>query len=298
MAFKLCCDKQKIEKYSLQHVAIVKSHKCELIDLILYLPEMESYQTLHETIFSNDAYDDYLYDLFIKKMSLSLEDIKFIESSSPPTINRTDGEYFLNKICKSCQKIIFQKRTTKNKVAEIFRHIRNTISHGCFNIVDDYFIGFDHPKYGSDEYSAVFKVKYSNLISTLNMMSKLDTLTELYKVILEDLGYEILNNKDYYTYGDLFVRKDNILYCLEFKKYNGRYISQIDIEQVVNNLRHIDKTNLIYILVIDSTYTNAKINRYVLNEHISILDKKFIKEMLEGRDVLKELSDIQIKNAQ
>ena len=64
MSFKLCCDNPKIEEYLLNHEYISSSFKAKLLDLILYLPEMESYQSLHDTIYSNDTYDDYLYNLF------------------------------------------------------------------------------------------------------------------------------------------------------------------------------------------------------------------------------------------
>jgi len=294
MAFKLCCDNPKVEEYSLIHEYISKSTKSELMDLIMYLPEMESYQSSHDTIYSIDTYDDYLYKLFMNKMSLTDEDIKYIESSKPPIIDRLDGEYFKDKICKSCQKLIFHKRTTKNKVIEIFRHIRNSLSHGCFNIVDDMFIGFDHPTFNGAEYNAVIKVKYFNLLNTLKEMTDIDSLEKIYKGALKNLDYEILDEKEGSPFADLFVRKNGVLYCLQFKKFDGRYINQLDIQQVIRDLRHIDKTNFIFVLIVDSTYTNSKINSYVLNEHISILDKKFIKEMLEGRDVLKELADAQI----
>ncbi len=294
MAFKLCCDNPKVKEYSLIQEYISKSTKSELMDLILYLPEMESYQSSHNTIYSIDTYDDYLYKLFMNKMSLTDEDIKYIESSEQPISDRLDGEYFKDKICTSCQKLIFDKKTKKNKVIEIFRHIRNSLSHGCFNVVDDMFVGFDRPTLNGSKYTAVIKVKYLNLINTLKEMANIDSLEKIYKGALKNLDYEILDEKEGSSFADLFVRKNGVLYCLKFKKFEGRYINQLDVQQVIHDLRQIDRTNFIFVLVVDSTYTNAKINSYVLNEHISILDKKFIKEMLEGRDVLKELADAQI----
>lgn len=291
MIFEFCCNKPKIEEYSLTHNNLSQITKSELIDLILYLPEMESYQSFRNTFFSNEIYDEYLYRLFIKMMHLNDSDIKCIESSKPPIIDKKYGDYFDGKICTSCQKIIFQKRNNKNKITEIFRHIRNSISHGFFNIINNLFIGFDHPTYSSQEYSAVIKVNYANLIDTVNEIKQINSLEKLYEEVLKSFNYEIVDDNPEELFADLIVKKEGVFYKLKFKQFEGRYINQSDVQKFINELKCTEKTNCVFVLVVDSTYTNSKINAYVASEHISILDKKYVKEMLEGRDVLKELSD-------
>lgn len=293
MSFKLCCNSPKVINYTLIHNNLLINKKSDLLDLILYLPEMESYQSMHNSIFSKSAYDDYLYKFFVKRMHLGNDDIKYVESSKQPIINKNDGDYYRDKICLSCQKVIFHKRKSKNKVVEIFRHIRNSISHGCFNLVNDFFVGFDHPTFNGQEYSAIIKVNYSNLIDTLKSMMRIASLEKLYKEVLKSLKYEIIENDKYFP-ADLIVKKDGVSYLLQFKHFEGRYINQTDIQKVINEIKPIDKTNYVFVLVVDSTYTSSKINSYVATEHISILDKKFIKEMLDGKDVLKELSEFLI----
>ena len=160
-----------------------------------------------------------------------------------------------------------------------------------FNIVDDYFIGFDKLKWNSENYNAAFKVRITSLIETLTIMKNINCLQDLYKIVLEKLGYTIKEEKLESTFGNLFVEKNQYLYCLKFADFKGRYIEQQDLQKVVDDLSNINKTNFIYILVVDCSYTNKKINAYLQNEHILILDKKYIKEMLGGRDILEEITN-------
>jgi len=290
MSFDLCCDNPLKVNYEVIHDKILDDIKIKLFDIIEYLPEMDSEQSPSNTIFNNLVYDDYLFNLFLNEMNISNDDVLII--NKPNKIDESDIGFYLHSICINCQKIIIQKRAKKNKILEIFRHIRNSIAHGHFNIVGDYFISFDKEK---DDYNSVIKVKYYNLFNTLGILQKIVNLTDLYCAVLNNIGYEITRNLETDIFGDLFVRKNGIDFCLEFKNYGGRYIKQIDVQNFIDEVRNNKKENIIYVLVVDSTYTNSKINQYVMNENISILDKNFVKEMLEGRDILMELSKFHLQ---
>lgn len=290
MSFDNCCDKPLKVNYELKHDNISDDIKIKLFDIIEYLPGMDSEQSPSNTIFGNSVYDDYLFNLFLNKMNVSNDDVLII--NKPEIIDEDNVKYYLHSICINCQKIIIQKYAKKNKILEIFRHIRNSIAHGHFNIVSDYFISFDKDK---NNYNSIIKVKCYNLFNALSILQKITNLSDLYCTVLKNIGYEIKRNIGDHSYGDLFAIKNDITFCLEFREYSGRYINQIDIELFINEVRRNKKENIIYVLVVDSTYTNSKINQYVINENISILDKNFVKEMFEGRDILMELSKFHLQ---
>lgn len=292
MSFKLCCEKPERFEYSIYHDSISDKDKLTLAYLMWYLPGVKSYQSETETIFENPAYDDYLFDFFKRKMSLNDEDIKIVEDKKKE-IETSDAEYYKDEICLNCQKIIFNKRKDKNKILELFKHIRNIIAHGCFNIVDDYFIGFDHYDDNPNHYSSVIKVKKQDLISVLFDFIKIKDTKTIFEFALKELNYMNIEENIIAT-DDLFVEKNGFKFWLTFKNYKGRYIKQEDIEVFINEKRYIDKTGWIFILVVDSTYTSSKINAYVVNEHIGIVDKEYVKEMLSGKDVLMEIANLYV----
>lgn len=288
MAFRLCCDDIKKVNYSEKHNVISDEQKINLADLLWYLPAVSSYQSEQNSIFSDSIYDDYLFNSLIGSLGLTESDYKIV-SEKKPIIDKTDAVYFINNFCVNCQKTIFYKRKSKTKIEELFRHLRNSIAHGCFNIINGMFIGFDHPMSQREEFNAAIKVKCDKLVNILSELRHITNTETMFKYALKNLGYENIEN-GIDSIGDLFVEKGEIKFWLEFKQFKGRYIQQSDIIKIILEKRHIDKTGRFFVLVVDSTYTNAKINQFLVGERIAVLDRKFIKEMLTGKDVLMEIA--------
>lgn len=288
----LCCKKPIIEYYSISNHLFDDLTNKKLTNLLWCLPEIDSYKAEINSIYSKEIYDEVFIELFMKEIGLESKDI-FIDTcpkQNMPIIDRTTADYFKDKICTNCQKLVFFSKKNKTRISQLFSHLRNMIAHGCFDITDNYyFIGFDHPRFNGIEYTAVAKLDFEKMNKVLTELIKINTLPKLFKYLLERIGYratDLLEDQN-----DLLVNKDGFYFYLIFREFTGRYIKQSDIQLFIDEYRHFDKKDCIYVLVVDSTYSNAKINQFVVNEHISILDKKFVKELVEKRDVLQELKE-------
>lgn len=289
MPFNFCCSKPHKIKYQLNGTSS-DLIAAQLAYLLWNLPEVDSYQAMHGSVFCNPVYDGYLFNLFMLEAELCEEDIRFVTDDS--IINRNEAEFFLEEICVNCQKILFIKPKKKGctKIIALFKNLRDCIAHGCFGMVEEYFIGFNHPKFEGKEYTAVFKLKYEQLYQAIETITSGDVLSLIYKEALEKNGYTIIEREGKEE-ADLVASKGGTIFFLDFKKYRGRYLNQTDIQRYINETRNKSDRNGLNVLVVDSTYTNSKINKYIMGENIGIVDKKYVKEMLEGRDILMEIAE-------
>lgn len=288
MPYKLCCSSPKKISYSLYHAGLSYYEQKTATSMLLYLPEVDSFQADRGTAILNDVYENYFIEEIKRLLALSDDDFEINVSTPDRTIDDTIAHYYEGVICLNCSKVNIAQCKGKNKVVSFFTRLRDMIAHGYFNFVDDTFIGFDHPRFGSPKYSGVIKAKANNLNILIDTFASMSTTPGLFRHVLSKYGYAIFDSVA--NYDDFMAEKDGRRYFLEFKSFRGRYINQEDLNLYLKQRENIDKTNCMFVLIVDSTYTSSKINSILLDYNVSILDKKWIKEMMNGEDVLLELT--------
>lgn len=288
MSFKYCCNNPNSIPYVILHDSSFTLNEKELLlKCLWHLPELPSYQANHNTIFSDPLYDDFLMDLLKNSLSVQDDDIKIINGGNPPVIPSADAQYYEDDICTNCGKLIYHQRTTKTKIEEFFNHLRNSIAHGCFNIVDNIFIGFDHPKYGGLYYTAMLKIPLDKLLASLELFQDTSKLDDLLAAILKQCGYEVSDN---IFNSSLYAKKGEKAFFFVIKKFNGRYVDKDDIREFVEEYISHDKTQCKYVMIVDSSYTTKEIRMYLNNYNMSIIDKRAMKSLLSGKDVLEDFN--------
>lgn len=288
MPFVPCCSKpQKIDYLLVHECEFDKETQDVLLDCLWRLPELPSYQADHQTVFSNSAYDEFFIDVLKTQLKLGPEDFDIVVGGNPAIINDSIGQYYEDEICLNCSKLVFHQSTKRTAIEEFFNHLRNMIAHGCFNIVNGTFIGFDHPKYNGLHWTAVLKAPYSLVKSTIESFAGITELSDIYAKCFEALGYTITRCNN----NSLFAEKNNQRYMLIIKQYSGRYAQKSDIEEFVNEYEYIDKSNCMFVLVIDSTYATKDIQSFLVTQNIGIIDKSSIKRMMSGEDVLSDIKE-------
>ena len=288
-----CCSSPSLIKSDFKSFELTDSQKVELSTLMWCLPETPSEKARKGTEFCNSIYDEKFVELLKCKFQLNDDDFNLVEESA---INCGIGsniiQFYETQFCINCEKIFFVKTSERNTtIVCFFRHIRNIIAHGRFFIKNNYFVGLDENK---GKTTCIISIKYSKLIMGLNELISFDGVRVLLKESLIKVGYNIIETQNSLLV-DLVAKKNSITFNLTFKNFKGRYIKQIDVETFIN--KRSKQENAIDVLVVDSTYVTSKINKYVYDKNVAILDKKFVKDMFDGRDVLEEIADAIYKNA-
>jgi len=290
MSFKYCCEHPEFIEYSLFHTELSDDDVKKCASLLWYLPEIDSFQACHETPLTDDIYEDIFLDIIKEKLNLGEEDLKIDDSKSDHTIDYDDVKHYKDKICLNCSKIIIAKSKKKNRVISILVRFRNSIAHGYFNIINNVFIGFDHPKFNSEKYSGFMKVKMDNLVKLFDTLISINNLPSLFSYVLKKMGYSLYEPINYPF--DIIIEKEGRRYYLDFKKFYGRYIDKNEILNYVEEKSEIDKSNCMFILIVDSSYQTNWISTYLRNHKIFIADKRIVKELISGKDIFKELNNL------
>lgn len=283
MEFDYCCNKPNMYEYSIIHDGRFDTRKNEIFLKILWqLPDTDSRQSDQNTVFMNSAYDDFFIDILKTQLELGISDYLFSEDTE--NVNSI-AEHYKYEMCLDCSKLVIKTGSSTTKIVDFFRHVRNAVAHGSFNIIGDKFIGFDSSR---GKYTAVIKVKYDNLKKLVSFFAESTEIVDIYEKSLKRLGYHVtLNDED-----SLYVKKGKHVYMLFIRHYTGRYANTKDIGDFVHEFNYIDKTNCMFVLVIDSTYATKNIQSFLTEQNISIIDKSSLKKMMQGADVLKNLLEL------
>ena len=238
MSFKPCCDIPSKTTYSLYHAHLNNTELASLYKLSIYFPEVQSFQSNQGTPFSNPIYDDCFIEEAKKILHLSDDDIEINVTSPDHTIPDSIAKFYEDDLCLNCSKVNIAIVKGKTKIVSLFTRIRNMISHGYSNIVDDTFIGFDHPKFGAIKYSGVVKVKINRLLELLESFNEITDTSSLFRYFLKKLDYRVYDTISGKT--DFLIEKEGKKYFLEFKHFGGRYID-------VNDLNDYNTRNLNFV---------------------------------------------------
>lgn len=286
------------KKYSLIHKEIPLKMDKDMVEAISYLlwyvPDISSIQSRSNELVSNMEYDYYTFVEIMKYMDLRDEDCLFIEK-----INENLTKSYRKEICTNSQKLILTQSDDETKTESLLRHIRNSIAHGSFTIVDDLIVGFDEKEVGKGEIqtTAIFKIRPKNLLRALKEINQDLTNEKLISKALKKCSYWVEPYQEDYERSnrfDLFAKKNKRYYAIEIRNYKSRKdIDKGFARELATDVKDMDNNNIRPVLVINTSFLKKESKNELIAKNVLILDVKNIKKMLKGRDMIREIEDAQ-----
>lgn len=278
--------------YSIEHkkkpLDLTKEMTKNLEYLLWYVPNINSAQSQENELTSSLNFENFVFGIIKNYMNLENKDVAFLEY-----IDRDIVKFYNKKICPHSQKIILTKSEGESKTDCLLRHIRNSLAHGNFNIVEDMLVGFDY-KYGpggEEICTGIFKIFPKNLLRGLSSLDEEVTAEGLAQIALQRTGYQLerFKNEDKDTSFDFYVKKGSKRYALEIKKYrNTEVLSEKEVQKLLDKFSGLyDK--IIPVLFINTSFLKKETKEKLKKERVIILDIKNILKMLDGRDILGEI---------
>lgn len=281
-------------KYSIFHKNIPLKMNDDLVSAIQYLlwyvPDIASVQSRDNELVSNILYDDFTFLEIMKYMKLRDEDVLFTDE-----IPKIIEDAYRHEICTNSQKIVMTKSDDETKTSAVLRHIRNAIAHGYFNVVDELIIGFDYKPINKHEEkcTGIFKINPSNLLMALQSLDSELTSTQLVSLALKKNDYFVDKYEENFKVSerfDLYARKGNNQYAIELESYDQKdKIPHQDVIEMIDRFEGMFR-DLNPVLVINSSFLSEDSKDELLKHEVIILDVKNIKKMLNGRDMLAEIT--------
>lgn len=278
--------------YSIEHkkkpLDLTREMTKNLEYLLWYVPNINSAQSQENELTSSLNFENFVFGIIKNYMNLENKDVAFLEY-----IDRDIVKFYDKKICPHSQKIILTKSEGESKTDCLLRHIRNSLAHGNFNIVEDMLVGFDY-KYGpggEEICTGIFKIFPKNLLRGLSSLDEEVTAEGLAQIALQRTGYQLerFKNEDKDTSFDFYVKKGSKRYALEIKKYrNTEVLSEKEVQKLLDKFSGLyDK--IIPVLFINTSFLKKETKEKLKKERVIILDIKNILKMLDGRDILDEI---------
>lgn len=256
--------------------------------LLWYVPNINSAQSQENELTSSLNFENFVFGIIKNYMNLENKDVAFLEY-----IDHDIVKFYDKKICPHSQKIILTKSEGESKTDCLLRHIRNSLAHGNFNIVEDMLVGFDY-KYGpggEEICTGIFKIFPKNLLRGLSSLDEEVTAEGLAQIALQRTGYQLerFKNEDKDTSFDFYVKKGSKRYALEIKKYrNTEVLSEKEVQKLLDKFSDLyDK--IIPVLFVNTSFLKKETKEKLKKERVIILDIKNILKMLDGRDILGEI---------
>lgn len=290
--FKRCCSSRKELNYQIEHrprpIKLSEEMDTVVKKLLWYAPNIDSYQSSKNELISDKLYDEFSFSYIINQMGMEESyDVKWLGTKD--VISDDEWKFFERKICTNCQKIIVSKYTTFSKTNALLTAIRNSIAHGHFSIVDEYFIGFNRKRIlnkSEDLKKAIIKIKPKLLLKALEKLTSPIGKEELLSFAFERVGYKPTKLKNIRVNFDLCLEKNDKKYVIEIKSYKGkRYLHPEHIERFLRKTEErapgFEKISLI-----DTSRVTKSVR--VLESKIEgfrIVDINQVKQLLEKEPV-------------
>lgn len=285
-------DCEKKVSYSIKHedkpLKLSEEMTKNLEYLLWYVPNINSAQSQENELTSSLNFENFVFGIIKNYMSLENKDVAFLEY-----IDNDIVKFYEKKICPHSQKIILTKSEGESKTDCLLRHIRNSLAHGNFNIVEDMLVGFDY-KFGpggQEICTGIFKIFPKNLLRGLSSLDEEVTAEGLAQIALQRTGYELerFNNEDRDTSFDFYVKKGSKRYALEIKKYRDtEVLSEKEVQKLLDKFSGLYE-KIIPVLFVNTSFLKKETKEKLKKERVIILDIKNILKMLEGRDILGEI---------
>lgn len=293
--FEICCSNQEKHSYSLIHSPkplSLPQTMTECIERLLWYSSRSSSQFVYNEFIDDFTYEEATFNFIMRAMGIEEKDIYWSYTIPEEYIHE-----YQNEICIHCQKLIMKiGRHSETKTQTMLRHIRNSIAHGNFTILDDMFIGFDYGT--SSECTSILKFKPIHLLNALKLLNneRVAGLGELQKINLIEnafirLGYNVEREQKIgkHMRCDLCIEKGDLKYFIEIKENPHRFIKS---DYLLPQLKRYQSLigNHKLILIIDSSILTKEATNLLKNESIEIIDKKRIIELFLGTDIMSELN--------
>lgn len=256
--------------------------------LLWYVPNINSAQSQENELTSSLSFENFVFGIIKNYMNLENKDVAFLDYIDPDIV-----KFYDKKICPHSQKIILTKSSGESKTDCLLRHIRNSLAHGNFNLVEDMLVGFDY-KFGpggQEICTGIFKIFPKNLLRGLSSLDEEVTAEGLAQIALQRTGYDLerFNNEDRDTSFDFYVKKGAKRYALEIKKYKDtEVLSEKEVQKLLDKFSGLYE-KIIPVLFVNTSFLKKETKEKLKKERVIILDIKNILKMLEGRDILGEI---------
>ena len=256
--------------------------------LLWYVPNINSAQSQENELTSSLSFENFVFGIIKNYMNLENKDVAFLDYIDPDIV-----KFYDKKICPHSQKIILTKSSGESKTDCLLRHIRNSLAHGNFNLVEDMLVGFDY-KFGpggQEICTGIFKIFPKNLLRGLSSLDEEVTAEGLAQIALQRTGYNLerFNNEDRDTSFDFYVKKGSKRYALEIKKYKDtEVLSEKEVQKLLDKFSGLYE-KIIPVLFVNTSFLKKETKEKLKKERVIILDIKNILKMLEGRDILGEI---------
>lgn len=285
-------DCEKKVSYSIKHedkpLKLSEEMTKNLEYLLWYVPNINSAQSQENELTSSLSFENFVFGIIKNYMNLENKDVAFLDYIDPDIV-----KFYDKKICPHSQKIILTKSEGESKTDCLLRHIRNSLAHGNFNLVEDMLVGFDY-KFGpggQEICTGIFKIFPKNLLRGLSSLDEEVTAEGLAQIALQRTGYDLerFNNDDRDTSFDFYVKKGAKRYALEIKKYKDtEVLSEKEVQKLLDKFSGLYE-KIIPVLFVNTSFLRKETKEKLKKERVIILDIKNILKMLEGRDILGEI---------
>lgn len=285
-------DCEKKVSYSIKHddkpLKLSEEMTKNLEYLLWYVPNINSAQSQENELTSSLSFENFVFGIIKNYMNLENKDVAFLDYIDPDIV-----KFYDKKICPHSQKIILTKSSGESKTDCLLRHIRNSLAHGNFNLVEDMLVGFDY-KFGpggQEICTGIFKIFPKNLLRGLSSLDEEVTAEGLAQIALQRTGYDLerFNNEDRDTSFDFYVKKGAKRYALEIKKYKDtEVLSEKEVQKLLDKFSGLYE-KIIPVLFVNTSFLKKETKEKLKKERVIILDIKNILKMLEGRDILGEI---------
>ena len=283
---------EKKVSYSIKHedkpLKLSEEMTKNLEYLLWYVPNINSAQSQENELTSSLSFENFVFGIIKNYMNLENKDVAFLDYIDPDIV-----KFYDKKICPHSQKIILTKSSGESKTDCLLRHIRNSLAHGNFNLVEDMLVGFDY-KFGpggQEICTGIFKIFPKNLLRGLSSLDEEVTAEGLAQIAIQRTGYDLerFNNEDRDTSFDFYVKKGAKRYALEIKKYKDtEVLSEKEVQKLLDKFSGLYE-KIIPVLFVNTSFLKKETKEKLKKERVIILDIKNILKMLEGRDILGEI---------
>lgn len=287
-----CCDNPTVVNYSLKHSPQPIRLTTELLEsierLLWYLPNTKCLQAPTNDFVTDLAYSDKLFTYILEKMGMTENDVLWYPKSFSPG----EAHWSDDKVCINCQKLILQMDASNTKTENLFRHIRNTIAHGRFNLVNGMLVGTDADSSGI---TAIIKLRPERLVAAIKGFTDIDLTENVIRDVFLKLGYNVKQEESVDVDGrrfrfDFIVEKRRKSYAIEIKRIgSGRFLHPEMIKGFVIAAKRQSAARVTPVLVTEREVLTIAAQAYLEENNVLILDKSRISAMIIGRDILKEI---------
>lgn len=299
--FNHCCDNVHKVKYDIKHYPKPMNFVPELresIDRLLwYVPGIDSVQSYENYLIDDPLYSRAVFDIILEIMKMSrVQDVEILRNTygKVPYIYK---KYYDGEICTSCQKMILtfldEKHNTTGKeetlVRAMLRHLRNSIAHGSFTVVNDFVLFKDYNT--NKKITAILKINVLSLNEALKKIEDYKGITQERVIgkVFRNLGFNVEREVVIeQIYPDLILEKNGKIYAVEIKQSNQRTLEYQDIliENAITQLTKYKACGLIPIFIYDKMMASDRAKDRLKNEGIILLDRKDIGELVEMNDII------------